>query len=256
MDKVLVLTPIKDAAEFLPKYFERLGSLTYPRTALSVGLLESDSKDDSWSTANRLAENYRSQFVSIDVFKRDYGFSVPEHLPRWTPALQKVRRAILARARNQLLFRALKDHDWVLWLDVDVVEFPVDLIEHLVGFDLDILHPDCVTEGTDDSFDLNAWKDHGCQHMQDLRGTGGPVRIDSVGGTVLLIRANCHRDGLVFPAYPYGVESAKMRETHPVWGQGEIETEGLAMMASDMGLQCWGLPDYRVSHASHEAGKI
>jgi hypothetical protein len=42
-----------------------------------------------------------------------------------------------------------------------------------------------------------------------------------------------------------------MREKHPVWGQGEIETEGLAMMASDMGLQCWGLPDYIVTHASN-----
>jgi glycosyltransferase involved in cell wall biosynthesis len=250
LDKVLVLTPIKDASRYLPQYFERLASLTYSRDALSVALLESDSKDDTWEMANTLTERYKLQFSSLETFKRDYGFSIPEHLPRWSPAFQKIRRTILARARNQLLFRALKDHDWVLWLDVDVIGFPFDLIEYLIGFDLNILHPDCVTEGSHDSFDQNAWKDHGRLHMHDLRGTNQPVRIDSVGGTVLLVRANCHRDGLIFPAYPYGLKSSEMREKHPVWGQGEIETEGLAMMASDMGLQCWGLPDYIVTHAS------
>ena len=32
------------------------------------------------------------------------------------------RRAILARSRNFLLFEALRDEGWVLWLDVDIVQ--------------------------------------------------------------------------------------------------------------------------------------
>ncbi len=32
-------------------------------------------------------------------------------------------------------------------------------------------------------------------------------------------------------------------------GLGEIETEGLAMMARDMGVQCWGVPDLEIFHA-------
>jgi len=28
----------------------------------------------------------------------------------------------------------------------------------------------------------------------------------------------------------------------------EIETEGLAMMAKDMGIECWGLPDLEIRH--------
>ena len=39
------------------------------------------------------------------------------------------------------------------------------------------------------------------------------------------------------------------RKHHPVWDAGEIETEGLAMMARDMGYQCWGLPDFEIIHA-------
>jgi peptide chain release factor subunit 1 len=34
-----------------------------------------------------------------------------------------------------------------------------------------------------------------------------------------------------------------------VWGKGEVETEGLGIMAQDMGYQCWGLPDLEVIHA-------
>ena len=66
---------------------------------------------------------------------------------------------------------------------------------------------------------------------------------------MLLVRADCHREGLVFPAFPYGRPHAKARARHPLWGSGEIETEGLGLMASDMGIQCWGMPDLRVVHS-------
>jgi hypothetical protein len=35
---------------------------------------------------------------------------------------------------------------------------------------------------------------------------------------------------------------------HAPAGQGEIETEGLGLMASDMGYQCWGMPNLRILH--------
>jgi peptide chain release factor subunit 1 len=75
------------------------------------------------------------------------------------------------------------------------------------------------------------------------------MRLDAVGGTMLLVRADLHRDGLVFPSFLYGVASSHIRSKHPVWGKGEIETEGLGAMAADMGIQCWGLPDLEIIHA-------
>ncbi len=59
------------------------------------------------------------------------------------------------------------------------------------------------------------------------------VRLDGVGGAVLLVHAELHRHGLVFPPFPY---------------RGRIETEGLAMMAMDMGVLSWGLPFVEVLH--------
>jgi hypothetical protein len=41
--KVLVLTPVKDAARHLERYIELLEGLSYPRSLLSLGRMESDS---------------------------------------------------------------------------------------------------------------------------------------------------------------------------------------------------------------------
>ena len=99
------------------------------------------------------------------------------------------------------------------------------------------------------SFDLNAWTDGGRKHLSDLRGQG-IVRLQSVGGTMLLVRADRHRDGLVFPPFFYGGRSRWVRDPHPLREShvGEIETEGLAIMAKDMGIECWGLPDLEIRH--------
>ena len=63
---------------------------------------------------------------------------------------------------------------------------------------------------------------------------------------MLLVRADVHRDGLVFPAFPYGVQNPRIR-TDNLW-IGEIETEGLGIMAHDLGVQCWGLPNLEIKH--------
>lgn len=77
------------------------------------------------------------------------------------------------------------------------------------------------------------------------------VRLDAVGGTVLLIRADCHRNGLIFPPFPYGNAHPHVRPPglhSPPWQAGEIETEGLGLMATDMGITCWGWPRLEVIH--------
>ena len=40
-------------------------------------------------------------------------------------------------------------------------------------------------------------------YLHKLRAAGDIVEIDSVGGAMLLIRADLHREGLVFPSYPF-----------------------------------------------------
>ena len=59
------------------------------------------------------------------------------------------------------------------------------------------------------------------------------VRLDAVGGAMLLVYAELHRHGLIFPPFAY---------------RHRIETEGLSMMALDMGVLSWGMPFLEVLH--------
>jgi hypothetical protein len=247
---LLVLTPVKDGAHHLDTYFDALVQLDYPRERTSLGFLVSDSLDGSYEAlAQRLSE-LEQRYRRVHLSRKDFGFRMPPGVPRWEPGWQLERRRVLAQSRNQLLFAALRDEDWVLWLDVDVVEYPRDVVRRMLATGRSIVQPHCVTEYGGPTFDRNGWRDRGRLHLDDLRGGDELVRLDSVGGAMLLVDAEAHRNGLVFPPTPYGGESPLARNPHPVFGvTGEVETEGLGLMAADMGYECWGMPNLEVRHA-------
>lgn len=249
-DRVLILTPVKQAASHLENYFAVLGRLIYPPQLLSLGFLEGDSTDDTYERLVDRLPQLRRCYRKVTLVKRDFGFHIPEDEPRWAPWWQLARRTVLAKSRNHLLFAALTDEDWVLWLDVDVEDYPVDVLDRLLATGKDILTPHCVTGYGGQSFDWNAWRDKGRVRMDSLRGGPDLVRLDAVGATMLLIRADIHRQGLVFPPYLYGRESRVARNPSPFVGRGvgEIESEALGLMAKDMGIQCWGLPNLEILH--------
>ncbi|GDY43676.1 hypothetical protein SANT12839_045580 [Streptomyces antimycoticus] len=255
---VLVLTPLKDAAAFLPGYLDRLRTLDYPREAISLGLLEGDSRDSTPELLRQLLPGIEGEFRRVTLVHHDVGLQLAG--ARWEPGIQRRRRSVLAKVRNHLLARALADEEWVLWLDVDVTGYPADLVQRLLGAGKDIVVPHCATAPGGPTYDLNTFvlksgagalnwaqwlrdgilqppRGFGRTYLDELRGRG-LVRVDSVGGTALLVRAELHRDGLNFPSFPY---------------RQLIETEGLAAMALDMGTACWALPDLEVVHPHHGA---
>lgn len=246
--RILILTPVKDARPHLDRYFRLLEHLSYPAHLVSLGMLESDSTDGTFEDLKvRLAR--LTHYHRAVLWKRDFGFRIPAGMPRWAPGIQIPRRTVLAKSRNHLLMRALEDEEWVLWIDVDLEDYPPDIIERLLAYGKDILQPHCVHAPGGATFDLNAWTRDGIA-MSELRGGDELVRLNAVGGTMLLVRADLHRDGLIFPPFFYGRASAVVRPNHPLFGNaaGEIETEGLGIMARDMGVQCWGLPNLEIIH--------
>ena len=58
------------------------------------------------------------------------------------------------------------------------------------------------------------------------------VSLDGVGGTALLVKAEVHRDGAMFPPFAF---------------YHLIETEGFAKMAKRLGWESFGAPNYYVS---------
>jgi hypothetical protein len=241
--RILILTPVKDAADLIKTYCALLESLTYPHDRISVGLLESDSRDDTERVLRAALPPLERAFARVGYWRRDFGYQVPAVAHRGDPRVQRERRAVLARSRNHLLFHALDDEEWVLWVDVDLVGFPADIIERLLATRRNIIQPHCVLEYGGPTFDQNGWRDRGRLHLDDLRGEGEVVQLDAVGGTMLLVRADLHRDGLIFPPVPYRPGHPKARR-----GDGELETEGLGILADDMGETCWGVPGLEILH--------
>ena len=273
---VLILTPVKNAALHLSRYFALLDRLTYPAQLISLGLLESDSTDGTYEAVNEHLAGRRAAGQRAACWKKDFGYQIPRATPRWAHHIQIQRRSILAKSRNHLLSRALSSEEWVLWLDVDVCEYPPDIIERLLAVNKDIVQPHCVRQFGGATFDRNAWRDGGLR-MDELRPEGELVRLHAVGGTMLLVRADAHREGLIFPTFLYGRRNRLIRFCNgfaaprngwqrlfrrarwllarlPGYNcsfEGEIETEGFGMMADDMGYECWGLPHLEILH--HES---
>lgn len=184
---------------------------------------------------------------------------------------QRARRAAMARARNSILFTTIgPSTSWVLWLDADVVETPHSLIQDLASHDKPIVVPNCFQRFTNDRgeldirpYDYNSWQDseeaaklaagmgseeillEGYNDMptyrtlmamiadkEEHRDQRAIISLDGVGGTALLVKAEVHRDGAMFPPFPF---------------YHLMETEGFAKMAQRLGWSCWGLPNYFVS---------
>ena len=179
----------------------------------------------------------------------------------------------MARARNSLLFTTIgPDTSWILWLDSDIVETPHTLIQDLASHDRSIIVPNCFQRFINDqgkpdvrSYDYNSWRDsdtaqemakdmdpddvlfEGYEEMPTYRLLMAKLAdkenpnpdereimpLDGVGGTALLVKAEVHRDGAMFPPFAF---------------YHLIETEGFAKMARRLGYESWGLPNYFVYH--------
>ncbi len=240
---VLVATPVKDAVPYLETYVALLDRLSYPASRLSLALLESDSVDGTFAAVEELLPRLRRRYRRVGLWKHDLGYRLPPGVPRWEVSVQPERRSVLARSRNELLARGLADEEWVLWLDVDVLDAPRDVVQQLLATGKEIVQPHCVLVPGGPTYDCNGWRDHGRLHLDDLRGEGDVVPLDAVGGTMLLVRADLHRAGLHFPVEPYGLGSPLARP-----GRGEVETEGLGILAHAMGYTCWGMPHLEIRH--------
>lgn len=255
---LLLLIPVKDAEADLPRCFELLQALDHPRDQLHVRFGHGDSSDASGALLEKFLAQNGSEFASTGIVNTGRNAPALKRDRRWKPQLQRRRRAGIAKARNDLLAGSLKDaHDWVLWIDADVIDYPRDIARLLVAADAKIVAPHCVLEPGGPTFDRNSFLSTATpsrvelyrnvrdgllqppaywdyrRHMEDLKYLDR-VPLNGVGGTVLLVDANCHRAGLRFPEVPY---------------RHLIETEAFGQMARDAGVTPIGLPNVEVLHA-------
>lgn len=185
--------------------------------------------------ARRLAKLSSSErYDSIQILQRDFQFNLAAEVRHGFEG-QPVRRAFIARARNYLLTSALKpDHSWVLWLDVDVVRYDPDILMDLMSIDKDIVVPNTLWHLEDNwdfwGFDRNNFAEteeslrllaklgpdvalvEGYRelathrlHLVDMPTHLGlaSVPLDGIGCTFTLVKAQVHREGVMFPTYVF-----------------------------------------------------
>jgi len=212
------------------------------------------------------------RFASITILRQDTESPLQSQseAERHKMENQKVRRAAMAKARNSLLFTTMgPTTSWILWLDADVIEFPPTMIQDLAAYDVPIIAPNCFQRYYNEKekkndirpYDFNNWIDS--QVAQDMAAKMGKddillegyaematyrnlmsgmydpsadpetkVKLDGVGGAALLVKAEVHRDGAMFPPFAF---------------YHLIETEGFAKMANRLNWESFGLPNYLVS---------
>lgn len=167
-EHILILTPFKQSVQFIDRFFDNVNKLTYPHHLITLGFLVSDSTD---GTIEKLQEraNYEankgehwSRFHKISIFQKDYQFELASNEDRHAYNVQVQRRNIMAKSRNTLLSAALDDeHDYVLWLDGDVVDYPDTMLEELIGLNKDIIVPNCFWHSYNEEggYDKNNWQE-------------------------------------------------------------------------------------------------
>ena len=256
LPSIAILIPLRDAAPYLPRCFELLDALKYPKDKLKITFCEGESTDNTVALLEALIAPRQAQYRELSLIHFSTNIDIPRR-NRWRPELQKKRRAAIARVRNHLIAEGLDSaDDFALWIDVDVCNYPADILHTLLAANTKIVTPDCTKTPGGPSYDLNAFLDTGSpktggyyryalggifqppanyhwrRHLHDLRYLAR-VPLSSVGGTMLLVHASVHRAGITFPETPYN---------------DLLETEAFAAWAVDMGITPIGLPQVEIQH--------
>lgn len=279
-DRVLILTPLRDAASHLDQHFKLLSELTYPHQSIDLAFLVSDCKDDTISVLREQLESLQDQsnpdrFRSAIIMQRDFGDTMGQSVEeRHGFRAQAPRRMAIGRARNYLLYNAIRPvHDWVYWRDVDIVENPSTILEDFMKHDKDILVPNIWFHRYDKNgkdiegrYDYNSWQES----------WWGRWRRSHLDKNVVLAEGykeyNMHRRTLNWMGDRHkdegievnldgigGVNILVKADVHryginfPCYPfENQADTEGFAQMARRAGFQVVGLPNYIVWHIDTE----
>ncbi|PYH91724.1 Anp1-domain-containing protein [Aspergillus ellipticus CBS 707.79] len=274
-ERVLMCTPLRDAASHLPMFFSHLRNLTYPHNLIDLAFLVSDSKDDTMEMLETMLDELQHDpdtsmsFGEISVIQKDFGQKVQQDVEsRHGFAAQASRRKLMAQARNWLLSATLRPtHSWVYWRDADVLTAPRTILEDLMRHDKDVVVPNVWRPlpdwlGGEQPYDLNSW-----QESETALALAETLDEDAVIVEGYAEYATW-RPHLAYLRDPYGDPDMEM-ELDGVGGvsilakarvfragvhfpafsfEKHAETEGFGKMARRMGFSVIGLPHYTIWH--------
>ncbi|KAK3070463.1 hypothetical protein LTR53_010419 [Teratosphaeriaceae sp. CCFEE 6253] len=231
-------------------FLDLLASTGLDLNTVSLGIWTSSA--DEFQVMKASVDRVRLARATI-YFQEDTAAGAP-YEQRHNPQVQLARRGRLATLRNRLMLSVLDDEEHMLWIDADVVELSPRIIQTMLQHSANDTDAGIITalchQNQMINYDKNAWK----VNSPDLLGPvpeerreaavsklveerlmlpeltkntddDALVQIDSVGGTILYMRAELVRQGLVFPHF--NIVGTTFAQT----GWIGVETEGLCYMA-------------------------
>ncbi|KAF2201995.1 hypothetical protein GQ43DRAFT_393054 [Delitschia confertaspora ATCC 74209] len=281
-ERVLILTPLRDASMHMDKHFELINQLSYPHDLIDLGFLVGDSTDETLAVlakeVDRVQKNEELAFNSVVIVEKNFGVTLSQDVQeRHGFKAQAPRRKAMGRARNYLLSTALKpEHSWVYWRDVDIVDSPKTIIEDFVAHDRDVLVPNIWFHrykeqngkmvDIEGRFDYNSW-----QETPESRKALANLDRDFViaeGYKEIKTYRNYmakmgdwrnNKDDEIELDGVGGVNIIVKADVHrsginfPCYPfENQAETEGFAKMAKRAGYGVYGLPNYVVWHIDTE----
>ncbi|KAK3824126.1 MAG: Anp1-domain-containing protein [Linnemannia elongata] len=267
---VLVLTLVRDRESWsdgrsFPDFLSIVQGFDHPMSNINLGVLVSDKNEFNAITdyIKHLPDGNKNFFGHIHVILREKDAGIPREHRRADDA-QRDRRRLIARLRNYLLYTTMRDEDSVLWIDSDMIRVPNDLLNRMIDSGKDIITTATRSGPSGGFIDLNAWvgerikpnaeeqaiieqggifvpRPKSVKFTHELQGEF--TELDSVGGTVLFVRGEVHREGVAFTTN-YVIGSGWEYE-----GYDGIESEGLCYVAGFLGYKCWGMPHAIAEHS-------
>ncbi|KAI2091089.1 Mannan polymerase II complex anp1 subunit [Ophidiomyces ophidiicola] len=171
-ERILLCTPLRDAATHLPMFFSHLRNFTYPHHLIDLAFLVSDSKDETSPLLTKMLKELQEDpdpnmpYGEVSVIEKDFGQKVNQDVEsRHGFAAQASRRKLMAQARNWLLSATLRPtHSWVYWRDADVETAPFTILEDLMRHNKDVIVPNVWRPlpdwlGGEQPYDLNSWQE-------------------------------------------------------------------------------------------------
>lgn len=266
--------------EFLKK-FETLAN---PKNHYSLGILVSDAQE--FTKFNEyLLENAVKYVDKITLIQAPFIDETNrlDRTNRHATSAQRARRRLIARVRNFLLFNVLKDEQYTIFFDSDIVEFKqLNMIDLFIETDLDIVVPRIMWGAVNIDYDRNSWRGErtkpGAEELRKMdandwdnvqyvpedvldkiyhfytfvaleqeahQDISYAFPLDSVGGAVLFAKSIIYKQGVVFPT-SYIVGTTWDRDE----GYDGIETEGICYLAKPLGYTCWGMPNIVAVHSA------
>ncbi len=156
LPSVLISILVKNTKFNLDNLASQVIRLDYPKELLSIVFLESDSEDGSYEYLKDIMPLF-SDWKAAYLEKLDFGFKLFQelrHVEEKPQGLKQRQRLInLAKSRQYVVDKYLKNESFLWWVDSDYKVIPKDTLAKLVSYDRDMVIPLLKLEWREEAYD-------------------------------------------------------------------------------------------------------